>query len=53
MTLPMDQIWYAIYLTTLVYVVILIPFTMFWYESDFDAKIGEKIWNAVLTGAII
>ena len=45
-TLPMDEIWYSIYIITLVYVAILIPFTTFWYESDFDATISQKLYNS-------
>ena len=40
-TLPMDDL-YSIYIITLVYVAILIPFTTFWYESDFDATISQS-----------
>tara|TARA_B100000073_G_C23723201_1_gene568354 strand:+ start:622 stop:2079 length:1458 start_codon:yes stop_codon:yes gene_type:complete len=42
----MDEIWYSIYIITLVYVAILIPFTTFWYESDFDATISQKLYNS-------
>ena len=46
-TLPMDEIWYSIYIITLVYVAILIPFTTFWYESDFDATLSQKLYNSL------
>jgi LMBR1 domain-containing protein 1 len=46
MTLPMDELWYSVYIITLIYCAILIPFTTFWYESDFDATVAQKIWNS-------
>ena len=52
-TLPMDEIWYSIYIITLVYVAILIPFTTFWYESDFDATLSQKLYNSLLTVLVV
>jgi LMBR1 domain-containing protein 1 len=35
-TLPMPQLWMAVFITDLVMVFAFIPFTMFFYEADSD-----------------
>lgn len=36
LTLPMKELWYATFITSLVLVWFFIPFTMFFYEGDSD-----------------
>jgi len=33
-TFPMEQLWEALYITNIITVFVLIPFTLFYYESD-------------------
>lgn len=35
-TLPMTQLWYAVFIANLVLVFLILPFTLFFYEGDSD-----------------
>lgn len=35
-TLPMHQLWFAIFITSLVLTFVILPFTLFFYEADSD-----------------
>lgn len=47
-TLPMKELWYTVFITNLVMVFIIIPFTMFFYEADSDYSWFEKVKTAFL-----
>lgn len=56
LTLPMKQLWLAIYIVDAVLVFFVIPFAMFYYEGDQDKTIGKRIKSAmcwVVTTAIV
>jgi LMBR1 domain-containing protein 1 len=36
LTLPMKQLWFAVYITNLIFVWLVVPFTLFYYEADSD-----------------
>lgn len=36
LTLPMHQLWYAVFISNLVMVYFILPFTLFFYEADSD-----------------
>jgi LMBR1 domain-containing protein 1 len=35
-TMPMEKLWFAVFISNLVLVWAVIPFTVFWYEGDSD-----------------
>ncbi|KAM7463965.1 hypothetical protein LguiA_032086 [Lonicera macranthoides] len=56
LTLPMKQLWIAIYILDAVLVFFVIPFAMFFYEGDEDNPLGKRIKSAmmwVVTTAIV
>ncbi|KAM3382258.1 LIMR family protein [Capsicum galapagoense] len=56
LTLPMKQLWLAIYIVDAVLVFFVIPFAMFYYEGDQDKTIGKRIKSAMcwlVTTAIV
>ncbi|KAJ8533067.1 hypothetical protein K7X08_015956 [Anisodus acutangulus] len=56
LTLPMKELWLAIYIVDAVLVFFVIPFAMFYYEGDQDKTIGKRIKSAmcwVVTTAIV
>ena len=46
-TLPMVELWYTIYMLTAIYVFIVIPFTMFFYEADSELGFRGKVLSAL------
>ncbi|KAJ7961237.1 LIMR family protein [Quillaja saponaria] len=48
LTLPMKDLWLAIYILDAVLVFFIIPFAMFYYEGDQDKSIGKRIKSALL-----
>ncbi|RVX06056.1 LIMR family protein [Vitis vinifera] len=55
-TLPMRDLWLAIYIVDAVLVFFVIPFAMFYYEGDQDKSVGKRIKSAllwVITTAIV
>ncbi|XP_057520015.1 LIMR family protein At5g01460-like [Amaranthus tricolor] len=48
LTLPMKQLWIAIYIVDAVLVFFIIPFAMFYYEGDQDKSIGKRVKSAML-----
>ncbi|CAL9113579.1 unnamed protein product [Musa textilis] len=56
LTLPMKQLWLAIYIADAILVFFVIPFAMFYYEGDQDKGIGKRLKSALLwvvTSAIV
>ena len=41
--LPMMQLWTAVYMTMLILIVFVVPFTMFYYEQDHDMSVLGKL----------
>lgn len=46
-TLPMYQLWLAVFITNLILVWALIPFTVFFYEADSDFTFFQRIKSAI------
>ncbi|KAK8480037.1 hypothetical protein V6N13_097155 [Hibiscus sabdariffa] len=56
LTLPMKELWLAVYIADAVLVFFVIPFAMFFYEGDEEKSVGKRIKSALLwvvTTAII
>ncbi|KAE8654254.1 LIMR family protein [Hibiscus syriacus] len=56
LTLPMKELWLAVYIIDAVLVFFVIPFAMFYYEGDQDKSMGKRIKSAliwVVTTAIV
>ncbi|THU58872.1 hypothetical protein C4D60_Mb03t19040 [Musa balbisiana] len=56
LTLPMKQLWLAVYIADAILVFFVIPFAMFYYEGDQDKGIGKRLKSALLwvvTSAIV
>ncbi|KAL5166603.1 LIMR family protein [Glycine soja] len=48
LTLPMKDLWLAVYILDAVLVFFVIPFAMFFYEGDQDKSVGKRIKSALL-----
>ncbi|XP_077230296.1 LIMR family protein At5g01460-like [Tasmannia lanceolata] len=48
LTLPMKDLWLAIYIVDAILVFFFIPFAMFYYEGDQDKSVGNRIKSALL-----
>ncbi|XP_021906277.1 LIMR family protein At5g01460 [Carica papaya] len=48
LTLPMKDLWLAVYIVDAVLVFFIIPFAMFYYEGDQDKSVGKRIKSALL-----
>lgn len=48
LTLPMKQLWLAVYIIDAILVFFVIPFAMFYYEGDQDKSVGKRVKSAVL-----
>ncbi|MFQ6641600.1 hypothetical protein Gotur_015377 [Gossypium turneri] len=48
LTLPMKELWLAVYIIDAVLVFFVIPFAMFYYEGDQDKSVGKRIKSALL-----
>ncbi|KAM5560426.1 LIMR family protein [Rosa sericea] len=48
LTLPMKDLWLAVYILDAVLVFLIIPFAMFYYEGDQDKTVGKRIGSAML-----
>ncbi|GFY83775.1 LMBR1-like membrane protein [Actinidia rufa] len=56
LTLPMKDLWLAIYILDAILVFFVIPFAMFYYEGDQDKSVGKRMKSAlmwVVTTAIV
>ncbi|XP_019084407.1 PREDICTED: LIMR family protein At5g01460-like [Camelina sativa] len=56
LTLPMKDLWLAVYIIDAVLVFFVIPFAMFFYEGDQDKSLGKRIKSAliwVVTTAVV
>lgn len=47
LTLPMKNLWLAVYILDAVLVFLIIPFAMFYYEGDQDKSVGKRIGSAL------
>ncbi|RAL52156.1 hypothetical protein DM860_017293 [Cuscuta australis] len=47
LTLPMKDLWLAIYIVDALLVFFIIPFAMFYYEGDQDKSLGKRIKSAL------
>lgn len=48
LTLPMKDLWLAIYIVDAVLVFFVIPFAMFYYEGDQDKSVGKRVKSALI-----
>ncbi|KAK7373928.1 hypothetical protein VNO80_07350 [Phaseolus coccineus] len=48
LTLPMKDLWLAVYILDAVLVFFVIPFAMFYYEGDLDKTVGKRVKSALL-----
>ncbi|KAK9054929.1 hypothetical protein SSX86_026008 [Deinandra increscens subsp. villosa] len=48
LTLPMKDLWLAIYIIDSILVFFVIPFAMFYYEGDQDKTVGKRMKSALL-----
>ncbi|KAK8577353.1 hypothetical protein V6N13_027632 [Hibiscus sabdariffa] len=48
LTLPMKELWLAVYIADAVLVFFVIPFAMFFYEGDEEKSVGKRIKSALL-----
>ncbi|KAL9315341.1 hypothetical protein ACSQ67_016342 [Phaseolus vulgaris] len=48
LTLPMKELWLAVYILDAVLVFFVIPFAMFYYEGDLDKTVGKRVKSALL-----
>ncbi|KAJ8448334.1 hypothetical protein Cgig2_021962 [Carnegiea gigantea] len=48
LTLPMKDLWLAVYIADAILVFFVIPFAIFYYEGDQDKSVGKRIRSAVL-----
>ncbi|KAL0316400.1 UNVERIFIED_CONTAM: LIMR family protein [Sesamum radiatum] len=48
LTLPMKDLWLAIYIVDAVLVFFVIPFAMFYYEGDQDKSVGKRLKSALI-----
>ncbi|XP_024537196.1 LIMR family protein SELMODRAFT_432208-like [Selaginella moellendorffii] len=53
LTLPMKQLWWAVYIIDTVLVYLVIPFAIFFYESDQEKTVTQRIKNALLWVVIL
>ncbi|KAJ8645396.1 hypothetical protein MRB53_007144 [Persea americana] len=56
LTLPMKDLWLAVYIVDAVLVFLVIPFAMFYYEGDQEKTVGNRIKSAMIwvaTSAIV
>ncbi|GAU47804.1 hypothetical protein TSUD_263360 [Trifolium subterraneum] len=56
LTLPMKDLWLAVYILDAILVFFVIPFAMFYYEGDQDKSIGKRVKSALcwmVTTAIV
>lgn len=44
--LPMLQLWYAVYMAMFVMIVVVVPWTLFFYEQDSDVSVFGKVVNS-------
>ncbi|KAK6943125.1 LMBR1-like membrane protein, partial [Dillenia turbinata] len=51
-TLPMKDLWLAIYILDVILVFFVIPFAMFYYEGDQDKTTGKRIKSALIWVAV-
>ncbi|PNY11123.1 LIMR family protein at5g01460-like protein [Trifolium pratense] len=47
LTLPMKDLWLAVYVIDAILVFFVIPFAMFYYEGDQDKSIGKRVKSAL------
>jgi LMBR1 domain-containing protein 1 len=45
-TLPMKELWYTVYMTMMVLITVVIPFSLFYYEGDSDRKCLGRWWDS-------
>ncbi|XP_014510847.1 LIMR family protein At5g01460 [Vigna radiata var. radiata] len=48
LTLPMKDLWLAVYIVDAILVFFVIPFAMFYYEGDLDKTMGKRIKSALM-----
>jgi len=48
LTLPMKDLWLAVYIIDVVLVFFVIPFSMFYYEGDQDKSCGKRVFSALM-----
>ncbi len=49
--IPMEELWFALYIANSVLVFVVIPFTFFLYEADSDWYVGFGRWRALAVSA--
>ena len=48
LSLPMKDLWYAVYIMMSLMVAFVIPFMIFFYEADYELSLRGKIWSALM-----
>ncbi|MQM11970.1 hypothetical protein Taro_044881 [Colocasia esculenta] len=48
LTLPMKDLWLAVYIADAILVFFVIPFAMFYYEGDQDKSVGKRLKSALM-----
>ncbi|XP_024968104.1 LIMR family protein At5g01460-like isoform X1 [Cynara cardunculus var. scolymus] len=48
LTLPMKDLWLAIYIVDAILVFFVIPFAMFYYEGDQDKSVGKRLKSSLM-----
>ncbi|KAJ7294873.1 hypothetical protein O6H91_06G109600 [Diphasiastrum complanatum] len=48
LTLPMKQLWFAVYIVDAVLVFLVIPFAMFYYEGDQEKTMVGRVFSALI-----
>ncbi|XP_078432432.1 LIMR family protein Os06g0128200-like [Wolffia australiana] len=48
LTLPMKDLWLAVYIIDAILVFFIIPFAMFYYEGDQDKSVGKRLTSALI-----
>uniref|UniRef100_A0A0D6R4Q3 LIMR family protein n=1 Tax=Araucaria cunninghamii TaxID=56994 RepID=A0A0D6R4Q3_ARACU len=48
LTLPMKDLWLAVYIIDAVLVFFIIPFAMFYYEGDQEKSVGKRVLSALI-----
>eukprot|EP00959_Pyramimonas_sp_CCMP1952_P035347 740594-Pyramimonas_sp.AAC.2 len=45
-TMPMKELWYTVYMTMIILITVIIPFSLFYYEGDSDKRCLGRWWDA-------
>ncbi|KAK3280837.1 hypothetical protein CYMTET_11340 [Cymbomonas tetramitiformis] len=46
-TLPMEELWYTVYMIMFIMIICVIPITMFYYEADSELSFLGRVWSSI------